>query len=438
VSESSQPGEISTRITERIPRLADSIVEFARDLVRVPSETHPPGGDEGPVQDLIASRLNDLGLAVDTFEPWAVDGVEQHEGWWPGLDYTGRPNVVATWGSGSGPTLILNGHADVVAAGPPERWTGDPYGGELRDEAIWGRGSVDMKGGIAAMIMAVRVLQECGYEPPGTVILESVVNEELGGYNGTLACCVKGYEGDGAIVLEPTLLGIAPASKGGQVYRATVPGESVHSSLWWQGTSALDKALLVKDALGSWEEARAEECAEAPFFGRGGGYPRPAFADTVWSLRAGDPEVMAPPEFAEMDFWVDLLPGESREEVLTRFEQFVRSHLAEDPFLSQHPVLLSRTTMRQFIGNSIDPDEPVVTSLLSASAAAGVQADLVGFPGACDAMIFNVFSRTPAVIFGPGDLRLAHAPDEHLSVDELLKATEIVALAIVDFCRGSA
>jgi acetylornithine deacetylase len=143
---------------------------------------------------------------------------------------------------------------------------------------------------------------------------------------------------------------------------------------------------------------------------------------------------MAPPELAEMDFWVDLLPGEPREEVLTRFEQFVRSHLAGDPFLSQHPVELSRATMRQFVGNSIDPDQPVVTSLLSASAAADAPSSLVGFPGACDAMIFNVFTHTPAVIFGPGDLRLAHAPDEHLPVDELLKATEIVALAIVEFC----
>jgi acetylornithine deacetylase len=124
--------------------------------------------------------------------------------------------------------------------------------------------------------------------------------------------------------------------------------------------------------------------------------------------------------------------------VLTRFEQFVGSHLAEDPFLSRHPVELSRATMRQFVGNSIGPDQPVVASLRAASAAAHAPGSLVGFPGACDAMIFNIFSRTPAVIFGPGDLRRAHAPDEHLSVDELLKATEIVALAIVEFCRGSA
>jgi acetylornithine deacetylase len=427
---------LAARIREQVARRADDVVAFAQQLVRVPSETHPPGGDEGPVQRVVAEKLHALGLEPDVFEPWSVDGIEQHPGWWPGLDYADRPNVVATWGDrgGSGRVLILNGHVDVVPAGPRERWSVDPYGGELRDGALYGRGAVDMKGGVAAMVMAVELLRQIGWEPAGAVILESVVNEELGGYNGTLACCVKGYEGDGAIVLEPTGLRIAPASKGGQVYTATVRGEPAHSAFWWQGTSALDKALLVKAALGEWERVRARECADAPYFGRGGGYPLPAYADTVWSLRAGDPEVMAHPETAELSFWVDLLPGEEREQVLERFEDFVRAQTQVDAYLARRPVELSRATMRQFVGNAIDPGEPVVASLAGAAAAADAPGGLVGFPGACDAMIFNVHSATPAVIFGPGDLALAHAPDERLPVDELLKAVEVVALAIVDFC----
>jgi acetylornithine deacetylase len=423
-------------VREQVQRRAEDIVGFAQELVRVPSETHPPGGDEGPVQRVVAAKLEQLGLLVDVFEPWSVEDVEQHDGWWPGLDYRDRPNVVATWeGRGGGQTLILNGHVDVVPAGPPERWATDPYGAELRDAAIWGRGAVDMKGGVAAMIMAVEILRECGYEPAGSVIVESVVNEELGGYNGTLACCVKGYAGDAAIVLEPTGLDIAPASKGGQVYRAIVRGQPAHSALWKRGTSALDKALILKDALVGWERIRASECADAPFFGAGSECP--AFADTVWSLRAGDPDVMAHPETAELLFWVDLLPGESRDEVLARFERFVQSHTATDPFLREHPAELSRATMRPFLGHAIDREHPIVTTLAGAAQEAGVPSKLVGEPGACDAMIFNVYSKTPAVVFGPGDLALAHAPDEHLPVGELLKAVEILALTIADFCGGS-
>ena len=427
--------ELSAHVRAHVRRRADDVVAFARKLVRVPSETHPPGGDEGPVQRLIAARLDALGLPVDVFEPWSVVDVERHEGWWPGLDYTDRPNVVASWrGAGEGRTLILNGHVDVVPAGPRERWSRDPYGGELRDGAIWGRGAVDMKGGVAAMIMAVELLRDCGVELAGSVILESVVNEELGGYNGTLACCAKGYAGDAAIVLEPTGLRIAPASKGGQVYQATVRGKPAHSAFWWEGTSALDKALLLKGALGAWERLRAGECADVPFFGRGGGYPLPAYADTVWSLRAGDPDVMAHPETAELLFWVDLLPGESRDELLARFERFVHERTGEDPFLAEHPVELSRATMRPFLGNAIDPRHPVVASLDAAAAQVGAPGGLVGFPGACDAMVFNCYSSTPAVIFGPGELALAHAPDERLPVEQLVLATEAIALTILDFC----
>jgi len=428
--------DVGARLRDRVERDAEEIVAFAQEPVRVPSETHPPGGDEGPVQGVVAAKLEELGLDVDVFEPWDVEGIEDHEGWWPGLDYTDRPNVVASWGGTAGRCLVLNGHVGVVPAGPRERWTSDPYSAELREGALWGRGTADMKGGVAAMVMAVAMLQRCGFEPAGSVLLESVVNEELGGYNGTLACCAKGYAGDAAIVLEPTELNVAPASKGGQVYRAVVRGDSTHSAFWWRGTSALDKALLVKEALVAWERTRARECAEVPFFGQESEYPMPAYADTIWSLRAGDPEVMAHPEVAELLFWVDLLPGESREAVLERFERFLHSYTATDPYLAENPVELGRETMRPFIGNAIDPDHPVVACLATAAREVGAPGRLVGMPGACDAMIFNLYSDTPAVVFGPGDLALAHAPDEHLPVDELLRAVEIVGMTIARFCGG--
>jgi acetylornithine deacetylase len=329
---------------------------------------------------------------------------------------------------------MLTGHIDVVPPGPAGHWRTDPFRATVADGRIAGRGAVDMKGGVAAMIMAVDVLRACGWEPAGSVVVESVVNEELGGYNGTLACCAKGYAGDAAIVLEPTGLDVAPASKGGQVYRATVTGKPAHSAFWWQGTSALDKALVLKAALGDWERLRAVECADAPFFGSGSDDPLPARADMVWSLTAGDPEVMAHPETAELLFWVDLLPGESREQLLARFERFVRDATSADRWLAEHPVRLSRATMRPFLGNAVDPDGPVVQSLLRAAEQVGVRSRRVGFPGACDAMIFNLHSTTPAVIFGPGDLALAHAPDERLPVAELLRCVEALALAIADFC----
>ena len=206
---------IIDRVTDEVDRRRDELVAFAADLIRIPSETHPPGGDEGPVQRFIEAKLRDIGLDVDVFEPWSVPGALEHPGWWPGLEYDDRPNVVGVWtGAAGGRSLILNGHCDVVPAGPHDLWTHDPYGGVVADGRIYGRGASDQKGGIAAMIMAVEVLRHLGLSPRGDVIVESVVNEELGGYNGTVACCAKGYLADAAIVTEPTQLEIVAATEG--------------------------------------------------------------------------------------------------------------------------------------------------------------------------------------------------------------------------------
>ena len=105
----------------------DEVVALVQQLVRIPSETHPPGGDEGDAQAFVAKQMTELGLDVDVFEPWSIPGIEDHPGWWPGLDYDGRPNVVGTYrGEGRGRSLILNGHVDVVPAGPAEEWTSPP------------------------------------------------------------------------------------------------------------------------------------------------------------------------------------------------------------------------------------------------------------------------------------------------------------------------
>jgi acetylornithine deacetylase len=423
-------------VERAVERKREEILGLVVDLVRFPSETHPPGGDEGPAQDFLAKRFHEAGLEVDMFEPWSLPGIEDHPGWWPGLEYQGRPNVVARFrGAGGGRSLILNGHIDVVPPGPRDLWTHDPYEGAIVDGKLFGRGAADQKAGIASMIMALECILEAGFEPLGDVIIESAVNEELGGYNGTLACCVKGYQADAAIVTEPTDLAIAPASKGGQTYRAVIPGRSSHHAWWWEGVSALDKALVVKRALERWEELRAEELKDTPLFSDRSHYPIPALADTIWYLRAGDPEIMATPNSAELAFWVDVLPGENREETLKRFEEFVSSEASRDPYLREHPPRLERALMRPFTGVSMNLDHPVIASLSSAHREVlGRPAPIVGMGGASDAMIFNLYSNTPAVVFGPGSIRTAHSPDEFVETADVIAATNILALTILDYC----
>lgn len=428
------------RVSAAAEARRDEILDFFRSLVRIPSETHPPGGDEGPAQRVVADRMRAVGLKVDVFEPWSVPGVERHPGWWPGLVYADRPNVVGRWAAdapGGGRSLILNGHIDVVPAGDRALWSHDPYGAELVDGRIYGRGTADQKLGIAAMIEAVALLHSLGLRPAGDVILESVVNEELGGYNGTVACLARGYEADAAIVTEPTGFAVAGAQKGGQVYRMLVPGVAYHHAMWERGSSALDNAIVLKAALGSWERLREAETRDDYYFGERARalHPRAVHADTVWYLAAGSPEIMANPSQAELRFWVDHLPGEDREAMLGRFEAHVLAHATRDPFLRDHPPTLERAVMRPFTGVALSPESPIIAAVrAAASAATGGEAPIVGLEAATDAMIFNLYSATHAVVFGGGSLEVAHAPDEYVMAEDVARCTTALALAILAFC----
>lgn len=427
-----------TRVAASVDARRGAILQVFRDLVRIPSETHPPAGDEGPAQRYVEALMRELGLAVEVFEPWSVPGIEGHPGWWPGFDYTDRPNVVGRWpGTGAGRSLILNGHIDVVPAGDRSLWTHDPYGAELVGGRIYGRGAADQKAGIAAMLMAVGCLQDAGVRLSGDVILQSVVNEELGGYNGTVACCARGFRADAAIVTEPTDLHVAAAAKGGQTYRMRVPGVAFHHAMWERGTSALDNAIFLKEALGSWERLRAHETRTHPWFGERARdlHPRAVHADTVWYLRAGDPDIMANPTEAELAFWVDHLPGEDRESMLARFEAHMLARAAEHPWMKDHPPILERALMRPFTGMAVEEGSAIVRSLQRATeTVTGRLRRAVGLEGATDAMIFGLYTDVPAVVFGGGDLAVAHAPDEWVEAEDVVRTTHALALAMIDFC----
>ena len=151
--------------------------------------------------------------------------------------------------------MILNGHVDVVPTGPETLWNESPWSGSVRDNRIYGRGSCDMKAGLASGIFAIQVLQAIGFKPKGNVMVQSVVGEESGGC-GTLTNIVKGYSGDAAVILEPTSLKVCPIQSGALTFRLKIPGQATHAAMRWDGISAIEKYNLIHQSIIKLEKER--------------------------------------------------------------------------------------------------------------------------------------------------------------------------------------
>ncbi|MEE9610259.1 MAG: M20/M25/M40 family metallo-hydrolase, partial [Desulfatiglandales bacterium] len=172
------------KVLNLIDERKDTIIEFLQKLVSFPSVT----GDEWEIQNFIADKLHDIALKVDMWEP-DHEELKKHPAYVPvDQGYEKRPNVVGLYkGTGDGKSLLFNGHVDVIPAGPSDSWDYGPFSSEIHDRRLYGRGSSDMKSGLAAMTMALDCLLEAGIRLKGDIILEYVMDEELSG-NGTLAC----------------------------------------------------------------------------------------------------------------------------------------------------------------------------------------------------------------------------------------------------------
>ncbi|MGH3115592.1 MAG: M20/M25/M40 family metallo-hydrolase, partial [Gaiellales bacterium] len=265
-------------VEDRLP----ATVAFLQELVRVPSLL----GNEEPAQRLVEERLSELGFDVRSVEPDAAALAEHAESGIPLLSYEGRRCLVATLEGAGGRSLLLNGHVDVVSEEPADRWTKAPFGGEIENGRLYGRGACDMKGGIAAMLLAVEAALADG-RLPGSVVYQSVIEEECGG-NGALAACLEGPSADGVVIAEPTNGAMDLVAPGVIWARITLTGDSRHASHADEGSNPVETAFAVTTSLRRLE-ATLNERPEPEF----AGVQRPYLLN-VGALHSGDWPSMTP------------------------------------------------------------------------------------------------------------------------------------------------
>lgn len=416
-------GNLVTVIGEAVERRREEIIEFCRDLIRIPSVT----GDEKNVQDFVAKYLLNIGLEVNIWEP-DISKLRDHPAYIDtGRNYMNRPNVVGIHRGQNRRSLILNGHTDVITPEPLNKWNHDPWGGEISNGKIYGRGACDMKGGVAGMIKALQILRESGLPPAGDVILELVVDEESSG-NGTLASLLEGYNADAAIFTEPTSCMIMPAHRGAMFWRIYVEGRGAHAGVKYRGVSATEKGIEIYRAIEDLEKRRNLKGKHHPLYCN---YPITT-PICIGKFNSGK-YTSAIPQECVLEGTIEFLPGETAKEVKVEFIHAIEGVINNDEWLKENPPRL------EWFGLNVEPsqifpDQPIVETVKRAcSKIIGKKVDIIGFPAASDMRIRVLFSKTPSLHFGPGDLSVAHRVDEYIDIDELVMFTKALALVMINW-----
>ena len=417
-------GLIASRISDAVDALAAEQVAFLRALVRIPSQT----GEEGAAQEFVLARMRADGFETDCWEPDLAQLAPHRDHFTAVPDYRDRPNVVGTRrGAGGGRSLLLNAHIDTVEPGDRTHWTTDPFGGEVRDGRLYGRGACDMKGGFATHLFALAALLASDLTLRGDVVLASTISEEDGGA-GALAAVLRGYRADGAIITEPTRLAVVPAQGGSLMFRLRLSGRSAHACVRDEGVSAIELFARLHAGLLAFEARR------------NGSLDHPLYAPiankvpiNLGTVRAGSwPSSV--PEWLEAEGRAGLVPGEDLDQFRAEFREEVERLAAKEPWLRDHPPVVEWFG-GQFAPAEVPADAPLV-QLLTAS-----HAVLTGHPPALEAVTYGADMRhfinvgaTPCVMYGAGDVRVAHHADEHVPLADLVTATKTVALAIASWC----
>ena len=418
--------EYQSKIDESLKATKDDIISFIQTLVQSPSLAN----DEGHVQNIIFEKLNQLGLTTKKV-PVHFDAIQDHPAFCDdGFSPDARTNVVGNWNNGQGRSLILNGHVDVVPTGAEALWDESPWSGSVKDGRIYGRGSCDMKAGLASGIFAIQVLQEIGFKPNGNVMVQSVVGEESGGC-GTLTNIVKGYRGDGAVILEPTSLKMSPIQSGALTFRLTIPGRATHAAMRWDGVSAIEKFNLIHQSILDLEKHR-HQSFEVRYYES----PDRVAPINIGTIKGGEWHSTVPESvIAEGRFGV--FPGETAQDARDAFESHIQNISNKDTWLKNNPPVIEWFE-GQFESGQTPVDHPLIQTLTDSFVqTVGDAPILEGVTYGSDLRLFTNHAQIPAVLFGPGDVRLAHAANEFVEIEEVLTCINIMANMIINWCGGS-
>jgi len=396
------------------------------ELVRCPTENRPPYGYEAAGQAVLCKAYEELGLETHRICPSELKEYPNHPAFLE-RNFEGRENLIGIWrGKGGGRSLLLTGHMDVAPKEPMPWVITEPYAPLLKDGRMYGRGTADMKAGLVCAWEAVRRLKAQGFVPKGDIILESVVDEEYAGANGTVAGRLAGYNADFGIVLEPSGLNICPACVGGLVIKLSVQGIAGMPYTGEEiGNPAFDIAELIQ-LIKRFSDKRMAE-AKAPALWKGTVQGAQVVITKVKAGEVGEEGQLSAPIDAWMEIVMQSYPGEEEGELMGALNDFMRANYHD-------PDGLTITRLYRYCRpSSTNPEEAAVRLLAECAAPHTDLARVCGAMFSCDMFALTELGKMPSVIFGPVGGRL-HAPDEWVDLESMEICTQSLMDFIVKWC----
>ncbi|WP_292334529.1 ArgE/DapE family deacylase [Mesorhizobium sp.] len=414
------------------------VTELTQRLVRIPSvnpkfEIDPQQNKERGVQDLVEAELRSIGMSIDR---WDV--------------FQDRPNVIGQWPGSEERSLLLCGHIDVVPVGKRDAWSVDPFGGEIKNGRLYGRGAVDMKSGVAAAIAAVRGIRKAGIELNGRLAIHSVVDEEAGGF-GAIDAVKRGYLAKTAIITEPSWGEVLVCEGGLEWIRVTITGRQGHSAwryneLWPQrdgperlrpAVNAIDIAARFLVALKDFESSRCRN-RQHPLL------PPGMNTINVGAMRAGSglgpdglPLIMTNPaiipDVAVIDLDYKFLPNQTKDFIRHEFEEFVHHFCQQDLWLRENPIRVEwELGGLHFPPMDTSPDHPIVQSLMKRRGQLGGKPKISGMIAVVDGAHYAGAGVDAVICGATGDG--FHGVDEYVDIASLEETTKTLAASIIDWC----
>lgn len=424
---------VKRQVFDRIEDRTEDMIELLGDLV----ERETVIGNERPGQEVIIDTFEEMGLEPDVWTP-QIEQLCDHEAFfktqpYQEVGYENRPNVVATVeGVGGGPTLALSGHMDVVPATKSE-WDYDPFSMEQVGERLYGRGTGDMKGGIAAFVHSIDCLRELGITLKGDLYLQTTLEEEDGGVGGLLSVLERGYKPDGAIIAEPWgVPNLGMASAGVRYFEIRVSGKSAHVGYGYEGVNALDKARTIYDALRELDAERKERIDYEPAYRL---EPRMKGHETnlnIGMIEAADWPAIIPGSVV-MTGRLGWPPGEEAKEVIAELRDTIEHAIEGDEWLEANPPEL------EFFGLRADPHEAdpstelLQTAMQNAEWVTGREGIFHGGSAGNDTRYYKRYYDIPATSLGP-EANAIHGANEYVTVTSLLETAKAIAATTIDYC----